>query len=87
MIRSFWAIFYIFPNSGHIDEHVCLLLLLCLILQAYKNYVMVYGEEPPLPGIDLSHDQLFFLNFAQVVDGWMDGWICKDVEVRWNKLT
>lgn len=26
-----------------------------------------HGEEPPLPGIDLSHDQLFFLNFAQVV--------------------
>lgn len=27
----------------------------------------MYGEDPPLPGIDLSHDQLFFLNFAQVV--------------------
>uniref|UniRef100_A0A8C5HXN3 Neprilysin n=1 Tax=Gouania willdenowi TaxID=441366 RepID=A0A8C5HXN3_GOUWI len=34
--------------------------------QAYKNYVKQYGEEPPLPGIDLTHDQLFFLNFAQV---------------------
>uniref|UniRef100_A0AAX7TB61 Neprilysin n=1 Tax=Astatotilapia calliptera TaxID=8154 RepID=A0AAX7TB61_ASTCA len=34
--------------------------------QAYKNYVKQHGEEPPLPGIDLSHDQLFFLNFAQV---------------------
>ncbi|XP_013866571.1 neprilysin isoform X3 [Austrofundulus limnaeus] len=34
--------------------------------QAYKNYVKHHGEEPPLPGIDLSHDQLFFLNFAQV---------------------
>ncbi|XP_071389763.1 neprilysin-like, partial [Centroberyx affinis] len=34
--------------------------------QAYKNYVSKHGEEPPLPGIDLSHDQLFFLNFAQV---------------------
>ncbi|XP_017280262.1 neprilysin isoform X1 [Kryptolebias marmoratus] len=34
--------------------------------QAYKNYVTHNGEEPPLPGIDLSHDQLFFLNFAQV---------------------
>uniref|UniRef100_A0A672YXG9 Neprilysin n=1 Tax=Sphaeramia orbicularis TaxID=375764 RepID=A0A672YXG9_9TELE len=34
--------------------------------QAYKNYVREHGEEPPLPGIDLSHDQLFFLNFAQV---------------------
>ncbi|KAM6961466.1 neprilysin-like [Aplochiton taeniatus] len=34
--------------------------------QAYKNYVSKHGEEPQLPGIDLSHDQLFFLNFAQV---------------------
>uniref|UniRef100_A0A3Q2DSW8 Neprilysin n=1 Tax=Cyprinodon variegatus TaxID=28743 RepID=A0A3Q2DSW8_CYPVA len=34
--------------------------------QAYKNFVKHHGEEPPLPGIDLSHDQLFFLNFAQV---------------------
>uniref|UniRef100_A0A8P4K2J4 Neprilysin n=1 Tax=Dicentrarchus labrax TaxID=13489 RepID=A0A8P4K2J4_DICLA len=36
------------------------------IRQAYKNYVKEHGEEPPLPGIDLSHNQLFFLNFAQV---------------------
>uniref|UniRef100_A0A4W6BZ76 Neprilysin n=1 Tax=Lates calcarifer TaxID=8187 RepID=A0A4W6BZ76_LATCA len=35
-------------------------------LNAYKNYVNEHGEEPPLPGIELSHDQLFFLNFAQV---------------------
>ncbi|KAI4815394.1 hypothetical protein KUCAC02_005540 [Chaenocephalus aceratus] len=34
--------------------------------QAYKNYVKEHGEEPSLPGIGLSHDQLFFLNFAQV---------------------
>ncbi|XP_034024150.1 neprilysin-like isoform X2 [Thalassophryne amazonica] len=34
--------------------------------QAYKKHVSKHGEEPPLPGIDLSHDQLFFLNFAQV---------------------
>ncbi|CAN9511474.1 unnamed protein product [Ophioblennius macclurei] len=34
--------------------------------QAYRDYVKEHGEEPPLPGIDLSHDQLFFLNFAQV---------------------
>lgn len=34
--------------------------------QAYRNYVKVHGEEKLLPGIDLSHDQLFFLNFAQI---------------------
>ncbi|XP_052008982.1 neprilysin-like [Xyrauchen texanus] len=34
--------------------------------QAYQNYVKKHGKEAPLPGIDLSHEQLFFLNFAQV---------------------
>lgn len=24
------------------------------------------GEEPRLPGLDMDHKQLFFLNFAQV---------------------
>lgn len=40
--------------------------------QAYRNYVKVHGEEKLLPGIDLSHDQLFFLNFAQVTDQRLD---------------
>lgn len=48
--------------------------------QAYKNHVAVHGPDPPLPGIDLSHDQLFFVNFAQVdwlmsQHGWMEGWM------------
>uniref|UniRef100_A0A3P9N4P3 Neprilysin n=1 Tax=Poecilia reticulata TaxID=8081 RepID=A0A3P9N4P3_POERE len=34
--------------------------------QAYRDFVKQHGEEPTLPGIDLSHDQLFFLNFAQI---------------------
>ncbi|XP_043975219.1 neprilysin-like isoform X2 [Gambusia affinis] len=34
--------------------------------QAYKKFVKRNGEESPLPGIDLSHDQLFFLNFGQI---------------------
>lgn len=49
--------------------------------QAYKNHVAVHGPDPPLPGIDLSHDQLFFVNFAQVdwlmCDEWRDGWMEK----------
>ncbi|KAG7478431.1 hypothetical protein MATL_G00080490 [Megalops atlanticus] len=39
------------------------------IRQAYKAYlkwVEKNGEEPALPGLDLNHKQLFFLNFAQV---------------------
>uniref|UniRef100_A0A8C1VE93 Neprilysin n=1 Tax=Cyprinus carpio TaxID=7962 RepID=A0A8C1VE93_CYPCA len=34
--------------------------------QAYQNYVKKHGKEAPLPGINLSHEQLFFLNFAQI---------------------
>ncbi|XP_026783028.1 neprilysin isoform X1 [Pangasianodon hypophthalmus] len=34
--------------------------------QAYQNYIKKHGKEAPLPGIDLNHEQLFFLNFAQV---------------------
>lgn len=34
--------------------------------RAYQNYVRKHGEEKLLPGLDLNHKQLFFLNFAQV---------------------
>lgn len=33
---------------------------------AYKGWVQVHGVEPPLPGVNLTHSQLFFLGFAQV---------------------
>uniref|UniRef100_A0A7N8WYF4 Membrane metallo-endopeptidase-like 1 n=1 Tax=Mastacembelus armatus TaxID=205130 RepID=A0A7N8WYF4_9TELE len=39
------------------------------VRQAYKAYlkwVEMEGEEPHLPGLDMDHKQLFFLNFAQV---------------------
>lgn len=38
----------------------------CMCLQAYLKWVEREGEEPRLPGLDLDHKQLFFLNFAQV---------------------
>ncbi len=34
--------------------------------RAYKKWVEKHGEEPNLPGLNLTHDQLFFLNYAQV---------------------
>uniref|UniRef100_H0VBC2 Neprilysin n=1 Tax=Cavia porcellus TaxID=10141 RepID=H0VBC2_CAVPO len=34
--------------------------------RAYQNYIKKNGEEKLLPGLDLNHKQLFFLNFAQV---------------------
>nr|CAI5828593.1 unnamed protein product [Callosobruchus analis] len=33
--------------------------------RAYRNWVSQHGEEMQLPGLNLTHDQLFFLNFAQ----------------------
>ncbi|KAK9502137.1 hypothetical protein O3M35_012728 [Rhynocoris fuscipes] len=39
--------------------------------RAYKKWVSRNGEEPLLPGINLNHDQLFFLNYAQIWCGTM----------------
>lgn len=39
--------------------------------QAYKKWVRLHGEEPELPGLNLNHDQLFFLNYAQIWCGRM----------------
>lgn len=39
--------------------------------RAYKKWVSKHGEEPLLPGIDMTHDQLFFLNYAQIWCGSM----------------
>lgn len=40
-------------------------------LQAYKQWVERNGEEKLLPGISLTHDQLFFLNYARIWCGTM----------------
>ncbi|KAM7044112.1 neprilysin [Acridotheres tristis] len=34
--------------------------------KAYENFVKKHGKEKLLPGLDMNHKQLFFLNFAQV---------------------
>uniref|UniRef100_A0A452GKE3 Neprilysin n=1 Tax=Gopherus agassizii TaxID=38772 RepID=A0A452GKE3_9SAUR len=34
--------------------------------KAYENFVQKNGKEKLLPGLDMSHKQLFFLNFAQI---------------------
>ncbi|XP_071635770.1 neprilysin-1 isoform X4 [Temnothorax longispinosus] len=39
--------------------------------KAYKKWVFIHGEEPLLPGVNLTHDQLFFLNYAQIWCGSM----------------
>ena len=39
--------------------------------RAYKKWVEVHGEEAELPGLNMTHDQLFFLNYAQIWCGSM----------------
>ncbi|XP_066247671.1 neprilysin-1-like [Euwallacea similis] len=39
--------------------------------RAYKKWVAQHGEEDNLPGLNLTHDQLFFLNYAQIWCGSM----------------
>ncbi|XP_043461752.1 neprilysin-1-like isoform X2 [Leptopilina heterotoma] len=39
--------------------------------RAYKKWVSSHGEESLLPGVNLNHDQLFFLNYAQIWCGTM----------------
>nr|XP_022914455.1 neprilysin-1-like [Onthophagus taurus] len=39
--------------------------------RAYKKWVTKHGKEPDLPGLNLTHDQLFFLNYAQIWCGSM----------------
>ncbi|XP_064610281.1 neprilysin-1-like [Liolophura sinensis] len=39
--------------------------------KAYRKWVERNGEEPLLPGIGLNHNQLFFLNYAQIWCGTM----------------
>ncbi|XP_050304962.1 neprilysin-1-like [Anthonomus grandis grandis] len=39
--------------------------------RAYKKWVAHHGEEDNLPGLNLTHDQLFFLNYAQIWCGSM----------------
>ncbi|XP_075617832.1 neprilysin isoform X1 [Balearica regulorum gibbericeps] len=34
--------------------------------KAYENFVKKHGKEKLLPGLEMNHKQLFFLNFAQV---------------------
>lgn len=44
---------------------------LFLFLQAYRKWVKIHGPEQELPGMNMTHDQLFFLNYAQIWCGSM----------------
>ncbi|KAG5890126.1 hypothetical protein JTB14_027793 [Gonioctena quinquepunctata] len=39
--------------------------------RAFRKWAAEHGEEPDLPGLNLTHDQLFFLNYAQIWCGSM----------------
>ncbi|VDO96879.1 unnamed protein product [Heligmosomoides polygyrus] len=40
--------------------------------KAYKKYQQSHRPPPRLPGVNLTHDQLFFLNYAQIWCGTMN---------------
>ncbi|CAI2347107.1 unnamed protein product [Caenorhabditis sp. 36 PRJEB53466] len=40
--------------------------------RAYKKYEAMHSRPPRLPGVNLTHDQLFFLNYAQIWCGTMN---------------
>ncbi|KJH42925.1 peptidase family M13 [Dictyocaulus viviparus] len=40
--------------------------------KAYKKYQQSHPPPPRLPGVNLTHDQLFFLNYAQIWCGTMN---------------
>lgn len=40
--------------------------------RAYKKYEQQHSTPPRLPGVNLTHDQLFFLNYAQIWCGTMN---------------
>jgi len=39
--------------------------------RAYRKWVSIHGEEAELPGLNMTHEQLFFLNYAQIWCGSM----------------
>ncbi|XP_053676646.1 neprilysin-1-like [Anopheles nili] len=39
--------------------------------RAYRKWVSQHGSEADLPGLNMTHDQLFFLNYAQIWCGSM----------------
>jgi len=34
--------------------------------KAYQNWIARHGEEPRLPGMNLTNEQIFFISFARV---------------------
>lgn len=58
---------FLCSGIGYLDESQASEPRYILIFQAYRSWVEKQGkEEPRMPGLDYTHDQLFFINFAQV---------------------
>jgi len=48
-----------------------IMILVLLSLQAYRKWVREHWEEPRLPGMMLTNEQVFFISFARVSEGRM----------------
>lgn len=49
-----------------VDDNICDNAGLQNSHQAYRNYVSQNGEEPQLPGVPYTNQQIFFLQYAQI---------------------
>lgn len=68
IIRCYVAGFYRYTYSYLHVHCTCTSILITdnLFIQAYNYWLSQNGKEKPLPGLNLTHKQLFFLGFAQV---------------------
>uniref|UniRef100_A0A8C4DX34 Membrane metallo-endopeptidase-like 1 n=1 Tax=Dicentrarchus labrax TaxID=13489 RepID=A0A8C4DX34_DICLA len=53
-------------DNGGVRQAYKTLKLSAHLKSSFTCWVKMVGEEPRLPGLDMDHKQLFFLNFAQV---------------------
>lgn len=63
-LMTFRKIYFILSSTKYILFYI-------IFLQAYKKWEAQHGPEPDLPGLNMTHDQLFFLNYAQIWCGSM----------------
>lgn len=70
-LEFLWLLVANTPTTQILSPNDNYFILLLFLIQAYKKWVEKHGEEPGLPGINLTHDQLFFLNYAQIWCGSM----------------
>lgn len=57
--------------STYFNNRISFRFFFLSLLQAYRKWVSLHDLDDDLPGLELNHDQLFFLNYAQIWCGSM----------------